>query len=182
MRSNLSKAVLLITFYVVWIVLLSLELSGDALDTTITVSGPIPLAMAVLALEQRHAGPVGWLRGIAPGFFPGAIAGVASWLGLRVAMRLVALAAGVPTSFTMAGTLEVLLIGVVLGASYGALLAAVWQSIAATPLAPGRWGGIALALWLWYPFFLAADGNLRGLVAAPLIVLFTTLLSGMWIA
>ncbi len=63
--------------YVVWIVLLRLELSGDALDTAITVFGPIPLAMAVLVLEQRHAGPVGWPQRIAPGFLPGAIAGVA---------------------------------------------------------------------------------------------------------
>ena len=144
--------------------------------------GPIPLAVALLALDQRHIGPAGWLRKILPGLLPGAIAGLALWCGLRVGMRVVALAAGIPPSFSVSGTLEVLLIGLVLGASYGALLTAVWQSIAATRQAPGRWGGVALALWFWYPFFLAAEGNLSGMVAAPLIVLFTTLLSGMWIA
>ena len=113
---------------------------------------------------------------------PGAIAGLALWCGPRVGMRVVAVAAGIPPSFSVSGTLEVLLIGVVLGASYGALLTAVWQSIDATRQAPGRWGGVALALWFWYPFFLAAEGNLSGMVAAPLIVLFTTVLSGMWIA
>ena len=157
MHSNTTKFAVLLGFYIAWVVLLRLEASGDLLDTVLTVVGPIPLAVALLALEQRDIGLVGWLRGILPGLLPGAIAGLVLWSGLRVAMRLVALASGIPPSFTIGGTLEVLLVGAILGASYGALLTAIWQSIAATRLAPGRWGGTALVLWFWYPFFLAAD-------------------------
>ena len=46
----------------------------------------------------------------------------------------------------------------------------------------GLVGWNSVGIVVWYPFFLAADGNLSGLVATPLIVLFTTLLSGMWSA
>ena len=42
-------------------------------------------------------------------------------------------------------------------------------------------GGTALALWFWYPFFMAAADDLSGLLAMPLILLFTTLLSSTWI-
>ena len=154
MRSNTAKIALLLAFYLAWVVLLRLEASGDLLDTVLTIIGPIPLAVALLALDQRHIGPAGWLRKILPGLLPGAIAGLALWCGLRVGMRVVALAAGIPPSFSVSGTLEVLLIGLVLGASYGALLTAVWQSIAATRQAPGRWGWRRIGVVVLVPVLL----------------------------
>ena len=111
MHSNTTKFAVLLGFYVAWVVLLRLEASGDLLDTVLTIVGPIPLAVALLALDQREIGLVGWLRGILPGLLPGAIAGLVLWSGLRVAMRLVALASGIPPNFTVGGTLEVLLFG-----------------------------------------------------------------------
>ena len=102
-------------------------------------------------------------------------------LALRVAMRLVALAAGVPTSFTLPGTLTVLLIFALLGGGYGALLTAAWRSIPGFRSAPGLIGGTALALWFWYPFFLAGENDLSGLISAPLVIVFTMLMAGTWI-
>ncbi len=138
-------------------------------------------AIALLALEDPRGRPIGWLQGVMPGLFPGLVAGSILGLAMRVAMRLVALAAGVPTSFTIPGSLTVLLIFVLLGGAYGALLTAAWRSMRGFRSAPGLIGGTALALWFWYPFFLAAEDDLSGLISAPLVILFTTLLAGTWI-
>lgn len=181
MRRNSLKATTLLIAYVAWVVLLRVDVGGDLTDTVVTIFGPIPLAIAMLALEDPRGRPIGWLRGIMPEVFPGLVAGAMLGLALRVAMRLVALAAGVPTSFTIPGTLTVVLIFAMLGGAYGALLTAVWRSIPGFRSAPGLIGGTALAFWFWYPFFLAGENDLNGLISAPLVILFTMLISGMWI-
>ena len=90
--------------------LLRVDVGGDLTDTVVTIFGPIPLAIALLALEDPRGSLIGWPRRVLPGLFPGLVAGLMLGLALRVAMRLVALAAGVPTSFTISGSLTVLLI------------------------------------------------------------------------
>ena len=154
MRRISLKVTTLLIAYVAWVVLLRVDVGGDLTDTVVTIFGPIPLAIAMLALEDPRGRPIGWLRGVMPGLFPGLVAGSVLGLALRVAMRLVALAAGVPTSFTIPGTLTVLLIFALLGGAYGALLTAAWRSIPGFRSAPGLIGGTALAFWFWYPFFL----------------------------
>ena len=181
MRRNSLKATTLLIAYVAWVVLLRVDVGGDLTDTLVTIFGPIPLAIAMLALEDPGGRPIGWLRGVMPGLFPGLVAGSMLGLALRVAMRFVALAAGVPTSFTIPGTLTVLLIFALLGGAYGALLTAAWRSIPGFRSAPGLIGGTALAFWFWYPFFLAGENDLSGLISAPLVILFTMLMAGMWI-
>ena len=181
MRRNGLKVTTLLVAYVAWVVLLRVDFGGDLADTVVTIFGPIPLAIAVLALENRRGRLIDWLQGVMPGLVPGLVAGFMLGLALRVAMRLVTLAVGTTTSFTVSGTLIVLLIFMLLGGAYGTLLTAVWRSIPGFQSAPGLNGGTALALWFWYPFFLAATDDLRGLISAPLVVLFTTLLAGTWI-
>ncbi len=179
MGSNVLKAGILIVAYVAWIVLLRLEFSSDLNDIGITLLGPIPLAVALLAVEEPRR-PVNWFRTILPGIVPGLLAGLALGLGLRIGMRLVALAAGVPATFSIPGTVGLLIIGTVLGGSYGALLTVLWKSVPSSRVAPGRVGGTALALWFWYPFYLAARDDLSMLATVPLLV-FASLLSCMWI-
>ena len=181
MYRNGLKATTLLIAYVAWVVLLRVDLGGDLIDTVVTIFGPIPLAIAMLALENPRGRPIGWLRGVMPGLFPGLVAGSMLGLVLRVVMRLVALAAGVPTRFTITGTLIVMLIFALLGGSYGALLTAAWRSIPGFRSSPGLIGGTALAFWFWYPFFLAGESDLSGLISAPLVILFTMLMAGAWI-
>ena len=38
-----------------------------------------------------------------------------------------------------------------------------------------------MAFWFWYPFFLAGENDLSGLIAGPLVILFTMLMAGTWI-
>ena len=180
-RRNSLKGTTLVAAYVAWVVLLRVDVGGDLTDTVVTIFVPIPLAIGMLALEDPRGRPVSWLRGVLPGLLPGLVAGSILGLALRVAMRLVALAARVPASFTMPGTLTVVLIFALLGAGYGALLTAAWRSIPGFRPAPGLIGGTGLALWWWYPLFLAGENDLSGLISAPLIILFTTLMAGAWI-
>ena len=167
--------------YVAWVVMLRVDVGGELADTLVTLLGPFPLAAIVLALEDPGSRPIGWLRGVLSGVLPGLAVGLLLGLALRVGMRVVAMAAGLPLTFTIPGTVTLLVIGAVFGASYGALLTAVWRSMAVFHLAPGRIAGTALAVWFWYPFFLAGSDDLAGLVAMPLILVFTTLLSALWI-
>lgn len=154
---------------------------GDLADVCVTLLGPFPLAVGVSALEHRSSRPADWLRAILPGVVPGLAVGLVLGLALRVGMRLVALAAGLPLVFTLRGSIAVLVIGAVFGAGYGAVLTAVWSSMRHFRAAPGRAGGAALAIWFWYPFFLAGRDDLAGLVSMPLILGFTTLVSALWI-
>lgn len=175
------KATTLLVAYVAWVTLLAADLGGELVDTLVTVLGPIPLAMVLLSIDDPTSRPANWARVLSRALVPGIAAGFALGLALRIAMRLVALAVGVPTRFTVAGTLTILFIFAALGAAYGGLLSAVWRSIPGFRRAPGLMGGTALALWFWYPFFMAAADDLSGLLAMPLILLFTTLLSSTWI-
>ena len=181
MSRNGKEIALLLVAYVAWIVLLRVDAGGELLDTVVSIFGPIPLAVALLALNDPRDSLIGWLRGVLPGLFPGMVAGLMLGLALRLVMRLVALAAGVSPSFTIPGSLTVLLIFMLLGGAYGGLLVAVWRSLPGFRSAPALVGGTGLALWFWYPFFLAAVDDLSGLVSMPLIIFFTTLLAGMWI-
>ena len=182
MRGNSLKATtLILVAYIAWIVMLRADLGGDLADTVVSFFGPLPLAMAVFALADPRGGPMACLRGVLPGLIPGLVAGLMLGLALRLVMRLVALVAGLTTSFSIPGTLTVLLIFALLGGAYGPLLTAAWRSIPGFRSAPGLIGGLALAVWFWYPFSLAGIDDLSGLVSGSIIILFTTLLSGMWI-
>ena len=135
--------------YVVWVALLSVDVGGDLADTLVTLLGPFPLAVVVLALEEPGGRPIDWLRGIMPGVFPGLAVGLLLGLALRVGMRIVAMAAGLPLTFSVPGTMILLVFGAVFGAGYGAVLTAVWRSMIGFRSAPGRLGGTVLAIWIF---------------------------------
>ena len=104
------KATTLLVAYVAWVTLLAADLGGELVDTLVTVLGPIPLAMVLLSIDDPTSRPANWARVLSRALVPGIAAGFALGLALRIAMRLVALAVGVPTSFTVAGTLTILFI------------------------------------------------------------------------
>jgi len=49
---NSLKATTLLIAYVAWVVLLRVDVGGDLTDTVVTIFGPIPLAIAMLALDR----------------------------------------------------------------------------------------------------------------------------------
>ena len=103
--------------------------------------------------------------GILAGFLSGLMLGG----GLRMAMRLVALAAGREPLFTLGGTLLIIMVGVVFGAVFGLLFTAMRQWFPGTALAKGIGYGAVLLVLFWYPFFETARGDLKN-VLHPVVI------------
>ena len=116
-------------------------------------------------------------RGISAGFLSGLVLGI----GLRLAMRLVALAAGREPLFTLGGTLMIIMVGVVFGAIFGLLFAAMRQWFPGTTLAKGIGYGAVLLVLFWYPFFEEARGDLKNVLHPVVIGVATTVVSMLWI-
>jgi hypothetical protein len=112
-------------------------------------------------------------RPVSAGFLAGATVGLIAGAGARVAMRLVAIAGNVAPAFTVAGTLTILITGVLYGVAAGLLFVAV------RPRLPGSQQGVIFGLVLvlgFGPIFFLAD-QVNELHVAPLagIILFSML-------
>src|SRR5262245_36292184 len=142
-----------------------------------------PLVIGLAILVWKGARLRSWrpfvegARGISAGFLSGLILGI----GLRLAMRLVALAAGREPHFTLGGTLIIIMVGVVFGASFGLLFAATRHWFPGTTLAKGIGYGAVLLVLFWYPFFEKARGDLKNVLHPVVIGVATSIVSMLWI-
>lgn len=129
-------------------------------------------------IQRRDLRP---FRKIALGLCSGLPAGLVWGLGLRVGMRLVALAAGREPKFTLGGTLLILLMGTLFGASFGVLFASVRHWLPGQRLRRGFAFGAILAVLFWYPFFRAAGEDLKEVVHPAIVVFASSTLSLLWV-
>lgn len=113
-------------------------------------------------------GPGHYVQKLGVGFVAGAVGGLVAGLGSRLAMRGVALTAGLPVSFTPAGSLALLVFGLIFGLPFGVGFVAVRR------LLPGRgaWQGLFYGLLLFLiflapPLLFYREGE--ALLASPLI-------------
>ena len=103
------------------------------------------------------------------GLLSGLVAGlVAGGIGSRVVMRIVAIAAGIPPSFSIGGTLNLLIMGAMMGAIFGLLYGVAKQLL---PV-PGLWKGLVfgvllLVIFVVPPFLGEPEGELA--LVSPLV-------------
>ena len=157
------------------------ELRLKNVALALQVLAPLVVGLAIFvwkATRLRSWRPfVEGARGISAGFLSGLILGI----GLRLAMRLVALAAGREPLFTLGGTLMIIMVGVVFGAIFGLLFAAMRQWFPGTTLAKGIGYGAVLLVLFWYPFFEEARGDLKNVLHPVVIGVATSIVSMLWI-
>ena len=103
--------------------------------------------------SQRRAGR---LRAAAVGLLAGAAVGVVAGVAARLAMRLVALAGGVPPGFSTSGTLTVLLVALSYGAAGGVLYMLARERLPGAGAGRGLVFGL-LVLVLFGPAYFIAD-------------------------
>lgn len=118
-----------------------------------------------------------YLRTCMIGIGSGAIAGIVWALGARVAMRLVALQLEQPVSFSVAGTLLIVLFGLFFGIPLGLLLTASGRYLPRRTMWRGLVNGLLVLVALGYPFYLGPirdEGSSTPLLLS--IVLFGGLL------
>jgi hypothetical protein len=125
------------------------------------------------------------LRAAGLGVLAGVLAGLVAGLVARIDMRVVALSAGLRPSFTLGGSLNILMFGAIIGAAFGLVFALI------QPYLPGPRPGwlikglgfglllflaLELPLYLWQPDFrnelALAPGNLGIALFAPLPFIF----------
>ena len=157
------------------------ELRLKNVALSLQVLTPLVVGLAIFvwkAARLRSWRPfVEGARGISAGFLSGLMLGI----GLRLAMRLVALAAGREPHFTLGGTLIIIMVGVVFGAVFGLLFAAMRQWFPGTTLAKGIGYGAVLLVLFWYPFFEDARGDLKNVLHPVVIGVATSIVSMLWI-
>jgi hypothetical protein len=107
------------------------------------------------------------LRAAAIGLFAGVLVGVLAGIAARIAMRLVALAGGAAPSFSVPGTLVILLVAVFYGVTGGLLFAIVGRRLPGSRTLKGLSYGV-LVLLLFGPVYFVSDqeGELR---VSPLV-------------
>jgi hypothetical protein len=124
-----------------------------------------------------------YLKKIGVGLLAGLVAGLILGIGARLAMRLIALAAHQATSFSMEGTLIILLSGALLGLVAGPIFVTVQAYM------PGaRWQGGVFGLIVLGMLSLAIPPPIQDEIARAgdhlplIIVLFVTVFTGFGIA
>lgn len=140
---------------------------------------PVAVAHALVLGEAVRGRSIKPLLPVWLGVLSGAGAGALLGIGLRVGMRAVAIVAGEPTSFSIGGSVFVLMLGVILGATFGGLYSATRRWL--PEHSEGLVFGLLVGALFWFPFFEAAAGDLRGVVSELSIVVLTSLLSALWI-
>ena len=109
------------------------------------------------------------LNKVSLGVLVGALGGLAAGLGARIAMRIVALIATGSGSFSLEGTLGILVFGAVLGVPFGLLFVGLRRWLPGPPWLKGLIFGAAGALIFVAPPFLLAEPEGELAIAAPLI-------------
>lgn len=113
-------------------------------------------------------GPGHYMQKLGVGLVAGAAGGLVAGSGSRLAMRGVALAAGLQVSFTLEGTLVLLIFGLMFGLPFGAAYMAVRRLLPGG----GAWQGLVYGLLLFVlflapPLLFYREGE--ALLASPLI-------------
>lgn len=98
------------------------------------------------------------LRVVAAGILAGMSCGVVAGIGARIAMRIVALEAGQRPSFSVGGSIAIVILGVVLGIPAGLLFIALRRWLPGPRLVKGLVLGLMLVLLFAWPF---AAGNIE---------------------
>jgi hypothetical protein len=116
----------------------------------------------------QRPGPGHYALKLGIGLAAGAVGGVVAGLGARLAMRGVALAAGLETSFTLGGTLVIVIFGLMLGTPFGVGFMALRSLLPGA----GAWKGLVYGLLLFVvflapPLLFYREGE--ALLASPLI-------------
>jgi len=131
------------------------------------------------------------LRVAGLGVLAGLLAGLVAGIVARIDMRIVALSAGMPPTFTVGGSLNIALIGAILGAPFGMAFAFVKPYLPGPPqgwLVKGFTFGVGLflafvlPLYLWQPDFrseLAFAPGLLGIGLFGALPLFYGILVGL---
>ncbi len=109
------------------------------------------------------------LNTVSLGILAGMLGGVVAGVGARVAMRIVALATSGVGSFSLGGTLAILIVGVILGMPFGMLFVGVRRWLPGAPLWKGLIFGAALALIFVAPPFLLIEPEGELALVSPLI-------------
>jgi hypothetical protein len=132
------------------------------------VIGGLFAPFAVRAWREHSLAPfkeAGW------GTLAGAVAGLVWGAGARLAMRIVALAEGNPTEFSVGGTIFILLTGAVFGLLLGLLFASVRRWLPGSGIGKGIAFGSILALLLLLPLAALGASDLeRGPADVPVLI------------
>jgi hypothetical protein len=105
------------------------------------------------------------LKQVGIGFLAGLVAGIlAVGFGARIAMRIVALVAGMRPNFSFEGTLIVLIFGATFGVIFGIVFVAVRRYLPLSGLRKGLMFGVILLLLIIVPPFLLVSGGELALV------------------
>ena len=127
--------------------------------------------LIVTAAEERLAGPGGpshMAHQIGVGIAAGMAGGAAAGLAARVAMRGVALAGGLPLSFTVEGTLNLAIVGLVFGIPFGIAFVALRRFIPGSgPWQGLGYGALLFAIFLAPPFLFYREGEASLLPRSP---------------
>ncbi len=100
-----------------------------------------------------------YIRAAGIGACAGLVAGLLWGIGLRLAMRIMALLAGQSPEFSLGGTLIILLVGVFIGIPAGLIFVAIRKYLPGSGAWKSLMFGLLVLLVLGYPFYV---GPLRG--------------------
>ena len=95
-----------------------------------------------------------YIRMVAVGACSGLIAGLVWGIGARLAMRIMAVAAGRHTGFSLEGTVFILLVGVTIGLPAGMIYLAIRTLVPGTGVTKMLGAGVVTLLVLGYPFYI----------------------------
>jgi hypothetical protein len=143
-----------------------------------SILGGLFAPFAVRAWRKHSLAPfkeAGW------GTLAGAAAGLAWGAGARVAMRIVAVAEGRPTEFSIGGTIFILLTGLVFGLLLGLLFATVRRWLPGSGIGKGIAFGSILALLLLLPFAALGASDLGSGPADAPVLIGVGLFSGLFV-
>ena len=151
----------------------------DATDIIYLLVAVLLLSVWQLTLRARRQGLLGVVKGLAVAAVAGLLAGVFIGLGARMGMAAIPFANGGRPSFTLAGSLSVVLTF----SSYGIVLGVVYEGFFRRLLrANGLAYGGLLMLSSWYPLAQAAVQQITGQPAAiSLIIISGLVVALMWL-
>lgn len=139
------------------------------------------LLFAGFVVRAWRAGSGAPLKEAGWGVLAGVAAGVVWGVGARLAMRLVAVADGRPTEFSVGGTLVIVITGMMFGLPLGLLFATVRGHLPGSGIGRGISFGVILAVLLLVPVIALGASDLgRDPLDAPVLLgaaLFSALFS-----
>jgi hypothetical protein len=133
--------------------------------------GVILALIAPYGLRARRTRSNAPLKEASWAMLAGVVAGLVWGVGARLAMRIVAIAEGDATEFSIGGTILILLTGAILGLPLGLIFAIVRRWLPGSGIGKGLSFGLILALLLLVPFAALGASDLgSGPTAAPVLI------------